>query len=219
MVQRNAMVLVVTLTSLVKLLRERSPVIADKALVAMDKFHTISELAHGSYWEEVLMLLSPEISLLAVSYWWTMQDTLSHGWIQFINVVSQLVLEHNLSAKKYLIYDDSRLGVYQFVNPDKMEVDPISGQVINVDVDEMGVEQSSSNTYSSLNNTTSWRFVLSHLQQNNILPSVLILSNVNDHVAALEYSCKAFSKVLLSRVDVMNVKCHRREFANNKLVF
>eukprot|EP01018_Ginkgo_biloba_P017579 Gb_32043 [translate_table: standard] len=97
-----------------------------------------------------------------------------------------------------------------------MEVDPIFGEVRNVDVDEMGMEQSSSNTYSSLNNTTAWRFVLSHLQQNNILPSVLILSNVNIHVAALEYSCKAFSKGLLSRVDVMDVKCRLREFANNK---
>eukprot|EP01018_Ginkgo_biloba_P030720 Gb_10959 [translate_table: standard] len=55
-----------------------------------------------------------------------------------------------------------------------MEVDPISGEVINVDVDEMGMEQSGSNTYSSLNNIVVWRFVLSHLQQNNILPSVLM---------------------------------------------
>eukprot|EP01018_Ginkgo_biloba_P036511 Gb_15475 [translate_table: standard] len=93
-----------------------------------------------------------------------------------------------------------------------MEVDPISREVRNVDADELGMEQSGSNTYSSLNNTEAW----SHLQQNNMLPSVLILSNVNDHVAALEYSCKAFSKGLLSRVDVMDVKCRLREFANNK---
>eukprot|EP01018_Ginkgo_biloba_P035367 Gb_39773 [translate_table: standard] len=97
-----------------------------------------------------------------------------------------------------------------------MEVDPIFGEVKNVDADEMGMEQSGSITYSSLNNTVAWRFVLSHLQQNNILPSVLILLNVNDHVVALEHSCKAFSKGLISRVDVKDVKYCLREFANNK---